>query len=104
MNKENGDINKNLLYNSILSLENMDDCKNFFEDLCTESELIEMSRRLVAAKMLHEGHLYTEIAQKTGLSTATISRVNHCIKFGSGGYSVAIDNIKRKENRRKYGK
>ncbi len=82
------DHNENIefLYRSIVSLENTEDCKSFFEDICTKSELLEMSRRLKAAKMLSDGVVYTEIAAQTGLSTATISRVNHCLKYGSEGY------------------
>ncbi len=74
------------MYKGIVSLETVEDCKSFFEDICTKSELIEMSRRLKAAKMLSDGMVYSEIAARTGLSTATISRVNHCLKYGSSGY------------------
>jgi len=80
------DENTDFLFRAILSLKDEDECYDFFEDLCTVAELSEMSRRLTAAKMLHENKIYTEIAEKTGLSTATISRVNRCLKYGSDGY------------------
>ncbi len=89
------DHNENIefLYRSIVSLENAEDCKSFFEDICTKSELLEMSRRLKAAKMLSDGVVYTEIAAQTGLSTATISRVNHCLKYGSEGYLKVLKKL-----------
>lgn len=74
------------LFRGILSLKSVEECRAFFEDLCTVKELSEMSRRLTAAKMLDENKIYTEIAQETGLSTATISRVNRALKYGSDGY------------------
>ena len=81
------------LFNAILTLQDIDECYEFFEDLCTVSELQEMSRRLVAARMLMNNHIYSEIAEKTGLSTATISRVNRCLKYGSDGYNKALDSL-----------
>ena len=75
-------------------MDNLEDCKNFFEDLCTQSELTEMSRRLKAAKMLSDGIVYSEIAVQTGLSTATISRVNHCLKYSNDGYFKVLEKIK----------
>lgn len=87
------------LFEGILTLETVDDCYNFFEDLCTVSELQEMSRRIVAARMLKDNHIYTEIAAKTGLSTATISRVNRCLKYGTDGYLSVLDKIERKRKR-----
>ena len=68
----------------------------FFEDLCTVSELQEMSRRMHAAKMLRENYIYSEIAEQTGLSTATISRVNRCLKYGSDGYISVLDRLDRR--------
>ena len=97
--KTNHDENIEFLYRCIVSLESTEDCKNFFEDICTASELQEMSRRLKAAKMLSEGIVYSEIAAKTGLSTATISRVNHCLKYGSEGYLKVLDKMKLEEKK-----
>lgn len=97
--KRNHDENIEFLYRCILTLESVEDCKNFFEDICTASELQEMSRRLKAAKMLSEGVVYSEIAAQTGLSTATISRVNHCIKYGSEGYLKVLKKIKLEDKK-----
>ena len=95
------DSNENIefLYKSIVSLDNIEDCKSFFEDICTKSVLFEMSRRLKAAKMLADGIVYSEIAAKTGLSTATISRVNHCLKYGSSGYLNVLKKLEIEEKR-----
>jgi TrpR-related protein YerC/YecD len=96
-NKHNEDID--FLYRCLTSIENVDDCRNFFEDICTTAEISEMSRRLKAAKMLSEGIVYSEIAARTGLSTATISRVNHCLKYGSDGYLKILDRIKLEDKK-----
>ena len=95
------DENIEFLYKSIVSLETPAECKSFFEDICTTSELLAMSRRLKAAKMLSEGVVYAEIAATTGLSTATISRVNHCLKYGSEGYRKVIEQMKLEEKKAK---
>ena len=87
------------LFKAILTLENLDDCYAFFEDLCTISEIQEMSRRILAAKMLRDDFIYSEIAARTGLSTATISRVNRCLKYGSDGYLKAIEAVELREKR-----
>ena len=83
------------LFEAILKIKNAQECKAFFEDLCTVFELQEMSRRLLAAKMLKDNYIYTEIAQQTGLSTATISRVNRCLKYGNDGYITVLDRLDR---------
>ena len=93
------DENIEFLYRSIVSLENVEDCKNFFHDICTASELQEMSRRLKAARMLSDGIVYSEIASKTGLSTATISRVNHCLKYGNDGYHKVLEKMKLEDKK-----
>ena len=93
--------NVEYLYRALLSLDTMDDCKHFLKDLCTESEIIEMSRRLKAARMLNDGTVYSEISSQTGLSTATISRVNHCVKYGSEGYVKVIKKLKLEDKKRK---
>ncbi len=90
----NYDESIEFLYRCIVSLDTAEDCRHFMEDLCTSSELMEMSRRLKAARMLCDGIVYSEIAAKTGLSTATISRVNHCLKYGSEGYLKVLNKIK----------
>jgi TrpR-related protein YerC/YecD len=87
------------LFKGILTLETIEDCYGFFEDLCTISELQEMSRRMRAAKMLKDNCIYIDIAAKTGLSTATISRVNRCLKYGDEGYLKVLENIERRRGR-----
>ena len=83
----------NNLFRAVLSLESIEECYDFFEDLCTVAEINEMAKRIAAAHMLSEGRKYTEIAEDTGLSTATISRVNRCLKYGSDGYARALSRI-----------
>ena len=85
------------LLKGIMSLETQDEFFSFFTDLCTVSEIQEMSKRFYAAKLLNDGRIYSDIAEQTGLSTATISRVNRCLKYGSDGYVTAL---KRLEKRR----
>lgn len=87
----------NNLFKAVLSLENIEECYNFFEDLCTVAEINEMAKRIAAAHMLSDGRKYTEIADQTGLSTATISRVNRCLKYGSDGYTKALSKIDYEE-------
>ena len=99
--KPTRDENIEFLYKSIMSLESIEDCRHFFEDVCTASELLEMSRRLQAARMLNDGVVYSEIAAQTGLSTATISRVNHCIKYGNEGYLKVLKKMKLEDKKRK---
>ncbi len=84
------------LFRGILSLESLEECYSFFEDLCTVSELQEMSRRMHAAKMLKDNYIYSEIAEQTGLSTATISRVNRCLKYGSDGYISVLERLDKR--------
>ena len=81
------------LFETILSLETVEDCYNFFEDVCTIKELLDMAQRLDAAFLLDGGANYQAISQETGLSTATISRVSKCLKYGTG-YRQAIDKCK----------
>ena len=90
------DINKTEnLYNAILSLESAEECKIFFEDIFTVKELQDISQRYEVAIMLDQGKSYNEICEKTGASTATISRVNRCLMYGNGGYKSVLS--KRKE-------
>lgn len=90
MANQKRDEMKDYLFRAILSLESVDDCYHFFDDLCTIKELGEMAKRICGAKMLDENRVYTEITEKTGLSTATISRINRCLKYGSNGYAEVI--------------
>ena len=83
------------LFEVVLSLKTVDDCYRFFEDICTIKELEDMAQRLDAAFLLDEGMNYQTIAQEIGISTATISRVSKCLKYGTG-YRYAIDKIAEK--------
>ena len=87
------DENLEYLIRAILTLQTPTECLRFFEDLCTPSELTEMSRRLKAARMLADNAIYSEISSQTGLSTATISRVNRCLKFNDVGYRTVISRM-----------
>ena len=95
---KSGDVD--YLFKALMSLENIEEFYKFFDDICTIAEVSEMSKRLKAAKMLKNGTVYSEISEKTGLSTATISRVNRCLRYGSDGYSIALDRL-GKENESK---
>ena len=86
-----------MLFQAILELENIDECYKFFEDIATITELKAISQRIQVAKMLREKRVYTEIAEATGASTATISRVNKCLNYGQGGYNIVLDRINSKE-------
>ncbi len=88
------DADMELLFRAVLTLKDVNECMDFFEDLCTVKEIGEMSRRFRAAEMLDDNKIYTEIAEETGLSTATISRVNRCLKYGSDGYVRALARLK----------
>ncbi len=89
------------LFESILKLQTVEECYDFFEDLCTINELQSISQRTAVAKMLVEGHVYSDIVKKTGASTATISRVNRSLQYGSNGYDAVFERmgIKKEENK-----
>ena len=86
-----------LLVSAILALKDRDECYRFFEDIGTISEIQAFSQRFEVARMLKEGYKYTEIAQATGASTATISRVSKSLNYGADGYNIVIERLK-KEN------
>ena len=81
------------LCEAILSLETADECKAFLEDVCTISEVQDLSQRLTAAKLLREGKNYQQISEQLGISTATISRVNRCLQHGAGGYPLLLERL-----------
>lgn len=81
------------LFEAILSLKNPDECYAFFEDACTIKEILDISQRLKAARMLAAGAGYADISRETGMSTATISRVNKCLEYGGGGYKTVISRL-----------
>ena len=85
------------LFDAILSLEDRDECYQFFEDLCTVKEVADMAQRLEAAKLLLAGKTYEQIVRSAEISTATISRINRCIQYGSGGYQAIIERLQEQE-------
>lgn len=81
------------LFDAILLLENKEECYKFFEDICTINELLSLSQRFEVAKMLRNQNTYLEIAEKTGASTATISRVNRSLNYGNDGYDMIFERM-----------
>ena len=82
------------LFQAILNLESIEECYAFFDDICTIKEIKDMTQRLDTAILLDKEMNYQDISAKTGISSATIVRVNKCLKYGSGGYRKAIDKLK----------
>ncbi len=83
------------LFDAILSLNDREECYTFFEDICTVNELLSLSQRFEVAAMLRAHRTYLEIAEKTGASTATISRVNRSLNYGNDGYDMVFSRIRR---------
>lgn len=81
------------LCKAILSLETEEECYKFFDDVCTIKEIQEIAQRLEVARLLKTGKPYNDVAKITGASTATISRVNKCISYGSGGYRIVLERL-----------
>ncbi|MCR4606364.1 MAG: helix-turn-helix domain-containing protein [Oscillospiraceae bacterium] len=90
----------NDLFRSILLLQNEDECRAFFEDLCTIKELQDMAQRLETARLLSEGKNYQEISREVGISSTTISRVSRCLNYGGGGYETVISRLGGREKQR----
>lgn len=82
------------LFDAVLCLNTREECYNFFEDLCTVNELLSLSQRFEVASMLKDKRTYLEIADKTGASTATISRVNRSLNYGNDGYDMIFERLK----------
>ena len=82
------------LFSAILSLKDVDECYDFFEDICTITEIKDMCQRLETAFLIDEGISYQKISERIGVSTATISRVSRCLNYGAGGYRAVIDRMK----------
>lgn len=81
------------LFKAILSLEDVQECYDFFQDLCTMKELADMAQRVEAAQMLLAGKTYEQIVKQVEISTATISRINRCIQYGTGGYAKVLNRL-----------
>lgn len=83
------------LFKAVLSLESIDECYDFFGDLCTEKELLDMSQRLEVASLLRQKMNYVEISKTTGASTTTVSRVNKCLTYGNDGYNLVFGRMEK---------
>ena len=97
MNKQPKKPRNEKMYEAILSLKTVEECMRFFDDLCTVTELMAMEQRFQVALCLNKGMIYNDILAETGASSATISRVNRSLQFGSEGYSIVFDRISDKE-------
>ena len=93
MNKLNRKPRNDKMYEAILSLRTVEECKKFFDDLCSISELMAMEQRFQVASCLSEGMIYNDILAETGASSATISRVNRSLQYGKGGYEIAFSRL-----------
>ena len=95
MNEKLRDTHMDELFKAILTLQSVEECYAFFDDLCTISELKAMAQRLQVARMLDDKHVYSNVVKETGASTATISRVNRCLHYGNDGYQLVIERLKQ---------
>ncbi len=93
LEKESSDT----LYRAIVSLQDVDECRRFFQDLCTVSELKAMEQRMEVAMLLDQGLIYSDILERPGASSATISRVNRCLHYGADGYQAVIPRLKERQ-------
>ena len=93
MNKKINTPEVEQLFKGMLFLKSVEECYEFFEDICTINELLSLSQRFEVARMLREKKTYLEIAEKTGASTATISRVNRSLNYGNDGYDMVLDRL-----------
>ena len=84
-----------LLFEAVLALKDQEECSAFFQDLCTVSELRAMAQRLEVAQLLDQGLIYNDILQRTGASSATISRVNRALQYGADGYKTVLPRLAR---------
>ena len=87
----------NQLFDAIVSLKSREECKKFFEDICTVKETLDLAQRLDVAILLNQGASYQTIAQQINVSTATISRVSRCLNYGSGGYRLVLERMGEEE-------
>ena len=94
MQKEISEHNA-LLFEAILALKDQEECRAFFQDLCTVSELKAMVQRLEVAQLLDQGLIYNDILQRTGASSATISRVNRALQYGADGYKTVLPRLSK---------
>ena len=96
MTKNEKREHSDVLYQAILTLRDLDECKKFFSDLCTVAELRAMEQRFEVAMLLSDGMIYNDILERTGASSATISRVNRSLNYGADGYTTVLPRVKEK--------
>ena len=85
------------LFASFLTLQNLEECYQYFEDLCTIKEIISMAQRLEVAKQLAAGDSYQKVTEETGVSSATVGRVKRCLEYGTGGYQMILERQEQAE-------
>ncbi|MCR5663717.1 MAG: TrpR-like protein [Oscillospiraceae bacterium] len=93
MNKLNNKQRSDTLYKALLTLQNEEECRLFFEALCSQTELIALEQRALVAYCLDHGMVYADIVARTGASSATVSRVNRSLQYGAGGYQIAFERM-----------
>nr|WP_300170724.1 YerC/YecD family TrpR-related protein [uncultured Flavonifractor sp.] len=98
MTKNEKREHSDLLYQAILTLKDLDECRKFFSDLCTVAELRAMEQRFEVAMLLSDGMIYNDILERTGASSATISRVNRSLQYGADGYQAVLPRVKEQQN------
>lgn len=96
MKKSNRRIDNSAMYKAILTLKTESEVKSFLEDICSMTEIMAMEQRFEVAKLLSEGLIYNAIMEKTGASSAIISRVNRSLQYGAGGYDIVFSRLKEK--------
>ena len=97
--RKNKDKERNIdMYKAILTLETVDECIKFFDDLCSVTELRALEQRFQVAGLLYNGMIYSEILDRTGASSATVSRVNRSIQYGEGGYDIVFKRMEKEDN------
>ena len=97
MNKNVKQPRNEAMYKAVLQLETVEECEKFFDDLCTVAELKAMEQRYQVAELLEKGMIYNDILERTGASSATISRVNRSLRYGAGGYSIVFERLGNEE-------
>lgn len=94
MNKQHKKPRRDDMYEAVLMLETVEECKRFFDDLCTVTELQALEQRYQVAVYLSQGMIYNDILERTGASSATISRVNRSLQYGADGYAIVFERLK----------
>ena len=97
MNKRQNKPRNESMYKAILSLNTVEECMKFFDDLCSVTELMALEQRYQVAACLHERNIYNDILAESGASSATISRVNRSLQYGRGGYDIVFSRLEEKE-------